>query len=110
MTLDAALRELMTDTVTIAPVSTRDAYGKHGWATAVSYVGRIQSGDHKVLDPKGVERVSVGRVYIPDAPDVSIHDKLTLPDGTSPPILAIDETHDERGTHHTTIHYGKENA
>lgn len=111
MSLDSPLAELMVDTVTIASVSTTDAYGKRTWATATSIPNcRVQSGDHKIVDVAGQEKVAMGRVYVPNAPTVSLNSRLTLPDGTSPPILGIDRVTDERGSHHTVIHYGSATA
>ncbi len=107
MTLNAALTELMTDTVTIAAVSSIDSYGKRTYGSPTSYTTcRIQSGNRKVVDNQGQERVSVGRVYIPNAPTVTINDKLVLPGSIVAPIVGVDEFHDDVGTHHTIVHYG----
>lgn len=111
MSLDALLAELMVDTVTIAAVSSKDAYGKRTWGSATTYPAcRVQSGDHKVLDLAGQEKVATGRVYIPNAPTVTLNDRLVLPDGSVPPILAVDRLADERGAHHTVVHYGSTTA
>jgi hypothetical protein len=107
MALDAALAELMTDTVTIAAVSSLDSYGKRTHGTPTTYSAcRIQTGNRKVTAPDGQERVAVGRVYLPNAPTVTINDRLLLPGNVLAPIIAVDEFHDEQGTHHTIVHYG----
>jgi hypothetical protein len=37
---------------------------------------------------------------------VTINDRLLLPGSVVAPIIAVDEFHDELGTHHTIVHYG----
>lgn len=107
MSIDNALTEIMVDTITIASVTAKTAYGVRTWGTATTINHcRVQSGDHKVLDSDGSEKVAVGKVYVPGSPTVTMNDKLTLPDGSQPPILLIDRVGDEIGSHHTVIHYG----
>jgi hypothetical protein len=108
MTIDTALTDIMVDTITLAAVSAKDAYGKHTWSTAVTVANcRVQTGNHKVVDATGVEAIAVGKVYVPGSPALSLFDKVTLPDGTQPPIITIDRVGDEIGSNHTVIHYGK---
>lgn len=108
MTIDSELLEIMVDTITLAGVSTKDAYGKRSWASAVTIENcRVESGNHRVIDNNGDETVAVGKVYVPGQPTATIYDKLTLPDGTTPPILMIDRVGDQFGSNHTVIHYGK---
>ena len=107
MSLEAAFIEIMNDSVTLAAVSAKDAYGKRTWAapTTVTHC-RVQSGDHKVLDQQGQEQLAIGRVYIPNKPAIGLNYKLTLPDGSQPPILAINYLADDSADHHTVVHYG----
>jgi hypothetical protein len=108
MSIESLLTELMIDTITLAAVSSKDAYGKRTWGTPASITNcRVQNGSHKVLDLSGQETVAVGKVYVPGSPTLTLNTKLVLPDGSSPPILAVDRFADERGSHHTCIHYGK---
>lgn len=111
MAIDSALTALMVQSITIAAVATKDAYGKRTWGSASTINQcRVQTGDHKVLDSTGQEKVANGRVYVPGAPTLTLNDKMTLPDGSSPPILAINRFGDENGSHHTVIHYGSVSA
>lgn len=108
MSLDPLLAELMVDTITLAGVSSKDAYGKRTWGSATTITNcRVQSGTHKIVDGNGAEIVAEGTVYVPNAPTVTVNSKLTLPDGSTPPILLVDRVGDERGAHHTVLHYGK---
>jgi hypothetical protein len=107
MAIETLLTDLMVETITVAPVSAKDAYGKRTWGSATSITNcRVQSGTHKVVDRAGQEQVAVGRVYVPGAPSITLNDKITLPSGATPPILMVDQFSDERGSHHTVIHYG----
>lgn len=108
MTIDAALLEIMVDTITIAGVATRDAYGKRTWSSATTVTHcRVQTGAHKVTDTEGTEVIASGKVYVPGSPTLTLYDKVTLPDGTQPPIITVDRVGDEIGSNHTVIHYGK---
>jgi hypothetical protein len=108
VTIDTELLEIMVDTITIAAVSTRDAYGKHTWG-AVSTIPncRVQTGNHKIIDSTGAETIAAGMVYVPGSPTLGLFDKVTLPDGSQPPVLVVDRVGDESGSNHTVIHYGK---
>jgi hypothetical protein len=111
MSLEASLQQLMVETVTVAPVTAKDAYGKRTWGTATTFSScRVQTGNYKVLDSNGQEKVSEGRVYFPNKPTITLNDKITLPDGSTPPILSVDFFGDERGDHHTIVHFGSASA
>ena len=111
MSVSPLLTELMVDSITVAAVSAKDAYGKRTWGSATTLSNcRVQSGDHKILDSLGQEKVATGRVYIAGSPTLTLNDKITLPDGSQPPVLAIDRLGDENGSHHTVVHYGSVSA
>lgn len=107
MAIESALSDLMIDSITIANSSSLDAYGKHSYATptTVSHC-RVQTGAHKVTDQDGQEIVATGKVYVAGVPTVTPESKITLPDGSTPRVLIVDRFADERGSHHTCIHYG----
>ena len=108
MTIETLLTDIMIDTITIASVSAKDSYGKRTWNSPTSITNcRVQSGTYKVHDPAGVEVVAQGKVYVPGAPTVTVNHKLTLPDGTTPPILAIARLGDQESAHHIVLYYGK---
>lgn len=107
MSIETLLTDLMIETITIANASSVDAYAKHSYAAATSIPNcRVQTGAHKVTDQNGQEIVATGKVYVPGIPAVTPESKITLPDGTTPRVLVVDRFGDERGSHHTCIHYG----
>jgi len=107
MTIETALSEIMIDTVTVAPVATKDTYGKRAWGTPSTLTKcRVQTGNYKFTDSSGQEKTAVGKVYVPGSPSLTLNDKLTLPDSSVPVILGIDRFNDELGSNHTVIHYG----
>lgn len=107
MALEDLLSDLMVETITLAPASSRDGYGKRSFGSAVTISNcRVEGGAHKVTDENGQEIVASGLVYVPGSPVATPESFLTLPDGSTPRILVVDRLGDERGSHHTVIHYG----
>jgi hypothetical protein len=107
MTIETLLSELMVQSITIANASSLDSYGKHSYAAPTTVTNcRVQTGAHKVTDVDGQEIVASGKVYIASSPTVTPSSKITLPDGSVPRVLVVDRFSDERGSHHTCIHYG----
>ena len=97
----------MIDTITIAGLSSTDSYGKHSWSAPSTLTHcRVQTGAHKITDHNGQELVASGKVYVPNSPTVTPDSQITLPDGSTPRIMLVDSKTDERGSHHTVIHYG----
>ena len=108
MALEALLKELMIDTVTVAAVSTTDAYAKHTWGTPTTLTNcRVETGSWKVLAADGQEVVTSGRVFIPNGPTITPEHKLTFADGVSARIVRVERQTDERGAHHLVVYYGK---
>ena len=67
----------------------------------------VGEGEHKVIDSAGAEAVASGKVYVPGNPAVTLYSKVTLPDGTQPPVIAVDRVGDQLGSNHLVLHYGK---
>jgi hypothetical protein len=104
-------RDVMADSVAFAAPTSVDAYGRRTMGAAVTYCDcRVQAAVHKVLDASGQERVAYGRVYLPGFPAISVNARMTLPDGSQPPILAVVQVSDEKGPHHTVVHWGSTSA
>lgn len=90
MAIDPALQALCPNTVTIAPWSSADSYGKPTYGTAVTHTCLLVKMPRMVRTVTGQERVSTAQVYLTSAPGTSVKDRVTLPDGTTPVIMHVD--------------------
>lgn len=87
-TIKALTKDLQV-TVLVSPYLSTDGYGKsvYGAATAYSVVLDLKS---KVLSSSGgQEIVSHGSVLFMEGVNVSQKDRITLPDGSNPPIASV---------------------
>lgn len=106
--------DCMPHTITHKPLTGRNDYGKETFGTATSYVARVVQKPHNVTDPQGIEVVAKGEVWVGPKvgdvdsalPTIGVTDQITLPDGRTPTILAVDTYPDEVGDHHLKVHFG----
>jgi hypothetical protein len=85
-------------TITIYSYSGFDAYGNPSVSTAgTTYAAFVLQTVKSIRDKSGVDKVSNSQVYLDGAVTPSIEDKITLPDGTSPIILAVQRFPDFNG-------------
>lgn len=105
MAVDLELREMFNQTVTIEPYSSANAYGESSFSTGVAYLARTETKARLFRRSDGVEVVAVAVTYLADAPTVSTKDRITLPDGTKPPIVAVESDPDETGAAYYTAVY-----
>ncbi|MGH9202205.1 MAG: hypothetical protein ACRD2A_13330 [Vicinamibacterales bacterium] len=94
-------------TVTWAALTGRDQYGVPTYGTATSvkaYVVPASMETRALVEERNVQTIA----YLLDAPNVAPEDKLTLPDGTSPVIVAVNRFFDERGNpYYTKVMFGE---
>ncbi len=98
--------DMLNQTIILAEMASRDAYGKPNYGTPVSYKARVTYKQDLLRDAAGREVLSKGFVWIQGAPTVSPEDQLTLPDNTTPPIVTTEIYYDEVGAHHTKVYFG----
>lgn len=99
--------DMLADTITITKESAKDKYGKQTFGgTVLTYTCRVQEESKLIRDPAGKEVVQTGAAYIPGVTNISTSDKLTLPDGSVPVILAVDVARDDTEDHHTVVRFG----
>jgi len=109
MGLDGTLKAMMRQTVTVTPFSGRDSYGADSYGTAVTYPAREQAEQRLIKDTSGRDVLAQTTVYIgPNSagnlPGLGLKDKLTLSDGSTPPILTAKAVTDEAGeAHHERV-------
>mgnify|MGYP001571170067 CR=1 FL=1 len=105
--------DLMRQTVSVAPFSSVDGYGKTSYGAAVTYSARVSGRRRMVRDAEGREVVSSQTVYLLSNTAVSPKVKITLSTGDagstevaalSPEILAVGRFPDGESIHHTEIY------
>ena len=106
--IDAKFLEMMPDSITFNAGSAIDKYGKRTYGgAATSARGRVVYETRLMKDTEGQDIVSTGRVLLYGAyPYFTLADKITLPNSTTPVIVAIETKKDTGGNHHTVIHFG----
>lgn len=113
MSFESAFLELMPSTVTISTRSSHNSYGEASYGSGTSYRARVvaQTGFVRAAGGFGLsghfETVEVRTVvWIASTGVITTDDRITLPDGTTPPIVAVERYPDEDGTHHHKLMLG----
>ncbi len=84
--------------ITVYPYTGFDAYGNVSWSTTAStYAAFILETVKAIRDKSGVDKVSNTQVYMDGAVVINIEDKITLPSGNQPIILAVQRFPDFTG-------------
>jgi hypothetical protein len=106
MPLEPALRGMLTQTITQAAYAGQDQYGKPTYGPPQSRPARIELRIETLADQQGQERVSNTVVTCDGDIPITLRDKVTLPDGTSPAIQAVYSLEDPDNpgvTHHFEV-------
>lgn len=98
-----ALRALLTQTVTFEPFVSRTDYGKESYGAPVSYPARVTEQLVLVRQPDGSEKLARHKVRLDGDAVIEARGRLTLPDGSQPPILSVDRAPDETGGTYTVL-------
>lgn len=98
MTIAGDMAELCPHTVTHAPLASRDGFGAPTYGAGTAYAARLVRKQRVVRTPSGDEVVATGELWIAGTPTVGADDRITLPDATTPDILAVETYPDEAGT------------
>ena len=85
-------------TLTVNAYTGFDEYGNVVWSTTPStYAAFIIQTVKAIRDKTGVERVSNSQAYLDGSIVIHIEDKITLDDGSTPLILAVQRFPDFNG-------------
>lgn len=111
--MSALLEARMDQTVTLKAFAGYNAYGDASFSTAsATHQARVEGVQRLVKGPDGRDTLATTRVFVgtstaSTAPSITIDTQVTLPDGTKPPILAVD-THRKLsgGTDHQVVYFG----
>jgi hypothetical protein len=111
MSLEGELRSLMNQSLTRRGNSGYNSRGDIQYSTGTTtYACRQEARRHMVKDGGGRDVVAhhevfVGTTSTGGVPAITVQDKVTLPDNTSPLLIAVETVRDESGTHHQVLHY-----
>lgn len=99
---------MMPDTVIFNAEQAKDKYGKATFSgTNTSVRGRIVFETRLMKNEMGEDVLTGGRVYLyGDYSTITLGHKITLPNGTSPVIVAVESKKDTAGVHHTVVTFG----
>lgn len=97
--------DLMTDTVKVSPFIKRDTYGDPTYGKLSSYKARVNYETHFIRAATGEQVVARGWAIMATVNPVSVNDKISLPDGSSPLILTVNVETDEKGPLYTRLDF-----
>ena len=94
-------------TCTVAARASLSGYGVPSFSAASTYKCRWVAKRDSVADSQGQTVAQRGILWVMSTAAIDPTSKVTLPDGTAPPIIAVDLFSDEDGTfHHNRIRCG----
>jgi hypothetical protein len=85
-----ALLALCTDTIQHAAYQSQDAYGNPVHGPPVARQARVEYVARRFLTAQGQERVSRAIAYVDGSVIIDMRDAITLTDGTTPSIQALE--------------------
>ena len=101
--MEADLRALFLDTITVEPFIGRDQDGKPTFGGGVPYKCRIQNLTRAERDSGGEYLVNWATIYLDYSPAITGQDRITMPDGTTPIITEVNSSPDDKGPYMTKI-------
>jgi len=102
----ARLRRILPEMVLLAFYEGRNRYGEASYSDPRPYPARIEGRQQNVQDADGDELVSSLAVTLEGDVPITQEGQITLPDGTTPPVVAVVKEWGEASIHHTTIYLG----
>lgn len=100
------LLDFMPETILHAAPGGFNEYGQSIPGPVTAYRARIAHRSRLVRDRNGDTVAARGSVWLANGPVVGVEDQITLPDGSTPPILAVDDLSDETGARFVKIIFG----
>lgn len=103
MTFDPSFLDMMKDEITVQSGQTLDVYGAPSAGTSSTKQCRIVRKNKLARDAAGAEVVAGTQVWLQAPSGISVTDTVTMPDGSTPVIIAIEAYPDEDGLHHEVL-------
>ncbi len=104
-----ALLSLFSTSVTLNTLSgfSTDGYGVPSYSTGgTSIPVRIVAEQSMVRTFEGIEELATTTCWLASTSTFGPADQFTLPDGTTPPVLAVERFSDEDGWTHSKVYFG----
>ena len=105
---------LMSSSVSVAPRTTDDQFGKPSYGAATTYRAHVMRKPRLVVTATGQQIVSSQSAFLLTADDIQPTAQATLSTGDvgstentliHPPIMAVERRFDQRGAHHTVLYF-----
>jgi hypothetical protein len=108
VTWDADLEELMPATIVVKPPARPGSDGADAYSTAAgsTYRARVSYDPDAIRRASGTVEGVTAVVWFPSTAPVDLGSKVTLPDGTTPPVKGSALMSDETGAHHVKLLLG----
>ena len=106
MAWDSELEELMPHSVQISTGTTRTKHGVLSFSAASTYQARVVSVSAEDLSQNGSVSEVRTYVYVHSTATFPADCKVTLPNGTSPPLLRIEQFPDDDGLYYQRFAMG----
>jgi hypothetical protein len=97
------LLDMLPHKVRLEPLIGGDLYNKPGYGNPVEVAARVVHVEQKTTDDAGQEVVARGKIYLGSLIGVTTKHRVTLPDGSQPPIVRVHKFPDESGDDHEVI-------
>jgi hypothetical protein len=94
--------ELMPITIQVQHRSSVNKYNEPTFSVPVEYQARLEPISRRVRSLEGEERIISARLIVDAQGELVDTDQVTLPDGTTPTVVAVTTEYDETGIHHQT--------
>ena len=110
MSFDAQLLSLMPSTIKVSTRTTHSFSGTPSFASSTtSYRARIVSKPGYIRGPEQeeIEYRTVAWARSTGATSITASDRVTLPDGSRPPVVGVERYADQDGQHHVKIYFGQ---
>ena len=107
MAWSTAFEKLMPATVQVAALTglSTDGYGTPTYGSASTHKARVVGKQHLVRTFAGVEETARTMVWVASTSTFAPSAQFTLPDGTTPELLAVTAYPDSDGTHHVQLSF-----
>tara|TARA_Y100000004_G_C8854352_1_gene386162 strand:+ start:386 stop:703 length:318 start_codon:yes stop_codon:yes gene_type:complete len=102
MAIDQQLTDFFPHTVTIAPYSAYNNYGEESFGSTRTAKAYVEAGNTLNRTDTVQEETRPVRAYVSDT-SITVRDKITLPDGTTPETASIEKYTVVSGLEHTVV-------